>query len=165
MIWQNIPTEHNYQASNQGKIRNSETLRVLKPMIDKQGYEFVQINRKNMKVHRLIGVTFIPNPNNKRCINHKNGIKHDNNVNNLEWCTHSENLKHAHSTGLKKPQQLGKSGRLHHGSKPLLTIKDTAIIEHESRNLCAKYLGVHVKAINSAMQKGHYCKGHRIYSL
>jgi len=154
-----------YQVSNLGRIKNSISGYILKLSSDKQGYQIIQINRKNLKVHRLVSTAFISNPDNKRCVNHKDGVKSNNIVDNLEWATHHENAIHAFSTGLKIPQQLGKSGKLHHGSKPLLSIKDTAIIEHESRSLCAQYLGVHVKAINSAMAKGHYCKGHKLYSL
>lgn len=164
-IWQQIGHLNNYEVSNFGNVRNKTTLYVLKPMKDGGGYPFIQVNRKNHKVHRLVALAFIPNPQNKKCVNHLSGDKTNNNVLNLEWCTHGENLAHAHRTGLKKPQQLGKSGKLHRASIPLLSIKDTSIIEHESRYLCAKYLGVTIGAIHGALRNGNNCKGHKLYSL
>jgi hypothetical protein len=59
------------------------------------------------KVHRLVAETFIPNSNNKNQINHIDGNKLNNSINNLEWCTASENIKHAFKIGLKK-QKIGK---------------------------------------------------------
>jgi hypothetical protein len=53
-------------------------------------------------LHRLLAKTFIPNPNNYPCINHKDGNKKNNNINNLEWCTHQQNTIHSYATGLQK---------------------------------------------------------------
>jgi hypothetical protein len=58
---------------------------------------------KSFRIHRLIAIAFIPNPDNKPCVNHLDGNKLNNNIDNLEWCTHSENNKHALKTGLRKP--------------------------------------------------------------
>lgn len=64
----------------------------------------VSINGKRKKylVHRLVAMAFIPNPNNYKCVNHKDGNKLNNNVSNLEWCSYSYNLKHAYNTNLRK---------------------------------------------------------------
>ncbi len=58
--------------------------------------------QKNISVHRLIAIHYIPNPNNLPQVNHKNGNKLNNNIDNLEWCTASENANHAYNLGLRK---------------------------------------------------------------
>lgn len=92
-----------YIVYDNGDIYTKKYKRLLKIKINHNGYSCVTINYKKTSLHRIIALLFIDNPSNKKCVNHINGIKTDNRVENLEWCTHSENNYHAYRTGLKKP--------------------------------------------------------------
>lgn len=78
--------------------------KILKHLTDSDGYKFIALskdgNKKYYKIHRLIAQSFIINPLNKPIINHKNGIKDDNRISNLEWCTTKENIQHSWDMGL-----------------------------------------------------------------
>ena len=102
-----------YEVSNIGNIRNSRTHLVRKLNVLQQGYAFVVVSLGSrdskvlFKVHRAVAETFIPNPKNLPVINHIDGNKLNNVVENLEWCTYQENTKHAIQNGLYKSPPRG----------------------------------------------------------
>ncbi|MBN2365735.1 MAG: NUMOD4 motif-containing HNH endonuclease [Calditrichaeota bacterium] len=105
-IWEQIQGFGDYQISNHGRVKSFKykTPRILKQSPNAEGYMRIVLykNKKayTKKVHRLIAQAFISNPQNFPCINHKNGIKIDNRIVNLEWCTYKENHIHARKIGL-----------------------------------------------------------------
>lgn len=96
-----------YYASENGFIISCKSeLKIKNKRIQNNGYEMVDLWKNNkgktLTVHRIIAKTFLKNEENKKCVNHKNGVKTDNRSNNLEWCTHSENQHHSLKLGLRK---------------------------------------------------------------
>lgn len=125
-IWNDIPGyEGRYQVSNLGRVKSLPRQRPGRKNKHGQvtscslpgcirsvalryvgGYPCVTLGRKSLHVHRLVALAFHPNPDNKPCVNHKDGNKENNHSDNLEWCTKSENGKHAYQVlGIKHPHK------------------------------------------------------------
>lgn len=122
-IWKPIAKfDNQYEISNRGRIRSvyaiikksngstyTRQCKILKPALNHSGYlaGAVSINNKMIPytIARLVAKAFITNPENKPQVNHINGIKTDNRVENLEWMTQSENCQHSFDTGLQKPKR------------------------------------------------------------
>jgi len=125
-VWKDIKEyEGRYQISNLAMVKSVQRIkanargkymaneRLLKTNISSSGYYRIvfKLNDKYKTyfLHRLLAIAFIPNPENKPFINHKDGNKLNNSLENLEWCTMSENRQHAYNTGLQNPT----SGEIH----------------------------------------------------
>jgi hypothetical protein len=102
----------NYFIDINGAIYNSITKKYINPSNNHSGYKVITLYKNGIKkqyrLNRLVAECYLLNLDGKTQVNHKNGIKSDNNINNLEWCTPYENNMHAYKTGLKKGKTKGK---------------------------------------------------------
>lgn len=163
-MWSEIPSlGGKFEASRSGEIRCRRTGAIRKPYINDNGYFMVGIYDSTKKgtiqyrVHRLVAEAFIPNPDNKRTVNHIDGNKLNNRVENLEWATHRENIAHARKTGLKittDKQRIAsrenmKKNRLHAHSEKRCFLEDSMghRMEFPSIKSGALYVGGHSSAI------------------
>ena len=164
--WKDIPnTLNRYQANVNGEIRSIDSEskmmnrwgfemirkfkgRVLKPWTDSNGYLVVYIcgegRREAINIHRLVAYTFIDNPDIKKDVNHIDGNKKNNAVDNLEWCTRKENMEHARKTGLYDNRKSVK-GIPKNGGMPVF---------YNSATEAAKLLGINNRTGISDCAKG-----------
>ena len=126
-----------YLISKEGQIYSLKTNKVLSGYKTKPGYVVYYLNNKVHKLHRLLALQFIENIDNKPFINHINGIKNDNKLENLEWVTAKENTIHAWQNNLCTANRFwkGKFGLNHNSSK--------AILQYDLQgNFIAKHIGI-----------------------
>lgn len=171
--WKNvIGYEGYYMVSTFGRVKSLSRkvkhsrkefqlvkLKILSQKIDKYGYCKVCLckegTEKEMSVHRLVGIHFIKNDNNLPEINHLFGIKKDNRVFKLEWSTGSDNMKHAHRIGIKKPTWEGKTGAEHNCSKGVeqLNADGKRIATYGSIQEAARVLKISFSNISAACNR------------
>jgi hypothetical protein len=106
-VWKDIPGyDGMYQVSTNGTIYSTRYKRYRKLMKDRYGYSVVGLNKNGSQhfflVHRLVAESFLPNPEKKPEVNHIDGNKQNNQIENLEWATRDENMEHAYAVGLAK---------------------------------------------------------------
>ena len=116
--------------------RGDGEIREKKQQKAKRGYLYSRTSNGNFQVHRLVANAFIANPNNKPCVNHKDGNKHNNHVDNLEWATHKENTQHAILKGL-----IRRIGKNEGGSLKYSNTQCEEVLEGVSRGLTYKKAG------------------------
>lgn len=125
-----IGQEGKYEISSHGRVKNlcrvsvrkngtrlTSRERILKPFLNGAGYLCVDLSRKHHRVHRLVAEHFIPRSGDVQ-VNHINGVKTDNRVNNLEWCSQLENIRHAFKMGLVPRKSI--TGEKSHNSKNII---------------------------------------------
>lgn len=153
--WKNIPMFHGFQASNLGNIRTIDRLiprgnhminrksRILKQTKNKRGYLEVRILEVGKKplvqvVHKLVMLTFVgPRPSGHQ-VNHKNGIKTDNRLENLEWVSASDNMKHAYRLNLTSKNGQN-NGRAKLTESDIITIREQCKVRGSQKKLALQF--------------------------
>jgi len=160
--WRVIPGYPNYEVSTLGNVRRitggqgAVAGRLLKGKMSSLGYQLVHLHKKNKPVHRLVMLAFV-GPSDLS-VNHKNGIKTDNRLVNLEYCTHSQNQKHAYETGLRTHAFGNQTGIRNRQAK--LTPTQVLAIREEtgSCRTLANRFGVspqHISRIKNGLRRAH----------
>lgn len=155
--WKAIKGYEDYYISNLGRIKSINSYnnkdreeKTLIPTDNGNGYKLIRLCKKGKKqnkyIHRLVAEAFIPNPLNYKEVNHIDNNKANNNVNNLEWCTRSYNVKYSYRKGKHIPTKnmLGRKGANHPISKPIMQydLNGNLIREYESANLASQITGI-----------------------
>lgn len=150
--WRPVPSlEGRYEVSDDGQVRTIP--RILKPYRSKKdGYDSVVLDGQTVTIHRLVAQAFLGNPRGKKVVHHKNKIRHDNRVENLEWTTHGENNKYAWENGRIAPRQREVRGWLN----PNRTGQH---FTYPSAAAAARKWGVSKEAIARAARLGKQCAG------
>lgn len=161
-IWEQCPDYNFVEVSNQGKVRTKDRTvtrrdgrklhykgRILKQQLNNKGYMYVRIcvNGKTttLLVHRLVAVTFLPNPDNLPEVNHKDNDPTNNRLDNLEWCTHKYNDDYKKNFGTSQAELFG---------KPVFAVnlKTGKILRFETQHEASRQLGVDVRKVNNVVK-------------
>jgi hypothetical protein len=175
MNWADIDGYPGYQVSSCGSVRSVDRTvvrtfkksgksfemrskgKVLAPHVMPNGYVLVHMgaNTKAELIHRLVAIAFIPGDRSLQ-VNHLNGKRDDNRVENLEWLSCSDNHRHSYAELPRKK---------HCKTAPVILLKGTEKLEFESEISAAQHLGVVAGSIHSAVMRGHRCRGYEVFHV
>lgn len=176
-IFKSIPNFSKYEVSNLGRIRSKNNFHksrmdedgnyIFKGKIDKDGYVVVGLQnddgkRKHLRVHRLVAQAFLDNPNNELIVNHKNGIKDDNRLENLEWCSISYNAKHSFDVLNREPSRNGMKEvkKIDLKTGEVLTIYPSLVEAAKEMGVSPKSIGGSIRRRKNGLTNAS-CKGYK----
>ena len=154
-VWKDIQDyEGIYQISDLGRVKslirkstgtNTNKISYLKIYLSHNGYSRVTLSKngitKNFLIHRLLAIHFISNTKNKKCVNHKNGIRNDNSLQNLEWVSYSENSKHGFIENKRKnPNRKLEESDVFEIKKELINYKHGDVLRISRKYNVSKYI-------------------------
>lgn len=161
-----------YSVSEKGDVRSERNGKILKPATDKHGYLYYVLcvagERHTIKAHRLVATAFIPNPQNKPTVNHKNGCRTDNRVCNLEWMTNKEQsndpLTYSHLLADSKKRDYQAMGMLRNFGRRLVKVRsvsDDYEGEFSSQKAASDFTGVSQGQVSQCVSgQKQSCKGY-----
>jgi len=143
-----------YWVSDEGQIRNKHG-RILRGVTYPNGYRGVKFGRagKTHLIHRLVLRAFVGPAKDGEDANHKNGVRSDNRVENLEWVSHSDNIKHAHRVLTRKT---------HAWATPVRLANNVDTFSFSSTSDAARFLEVSQGSVQSALTRKHKCRGYTV---
>ena len=156
-----IEGHEDYLISTYGRVYSYKTNKFLKACRTPRGYLIVSLFKngeaKHTTTHRLLMNAFVENPNNYRTVNHKDGNKENNIIDNLEWASLKQNIRHAYDVLGLQAHMKGKFGRLHFRSKPViqLDLDGNVLGEYESVSLAGQKTNLNCRRISAC------CNGKR----
>ena len=166
MNWVKVRRNNNYSINENGEVRNDITNKIKKPFINrKSGYLTIDLweNNKSTKVtiHRLVAETFIPNPDNKPCVDHINGNRLDNSIENLRWATYSENNSRFGTGGVRSEKikvTKFKEERKKRGGGHIRWLDVEEVIVFNKITKASKYFECNIGNISQMLSKGEIGK-------
>ena len=161
-MWKKIERNDNYSINRQGQVRNDKTSHIRKPTLNKRnGYLVVDLYKHNkhnkIPIHRLVAEAFIPNPENKPTVDHIDGNRQNNSIDNLRWATYGEQNSRFETVGVRSESIIVKhyeEKRKKRGGGHEAWLGIIEVLEFDSISETAEYFNCTISNISLMLEKG-----------